>query len=183
MIEGPMRLEVNLGGCGQAHVRNAARAIIYTILFHRCFGQVTPKTEEILDISVPIIDNQSLIDDVEQYATDYAMSKSRSEVHTYDQSKSNRTLRIEFMEKKVRKNWFSRTAEEDVCWEIWDIRISSSQRSASAMHGPQDVAPKDLDLKATLLNIVSLVNQRNDDYIPPIPYNDANPFTYHLSIR
>ena len=182
MSDSPTRLSITVDGCSNLYIKSVAKALLYTILFHRCFGQVVPKTEEILDISIPIIDDQAMVDAVEQHATDYAYALQRRDHRVYGSTKNGCMLRVDFYEKKVRKNWFSR-AEEDVCWETWNVAINNVVSDEVSRTNDKGLIALTQNLQDALLQIVEIMNQRNDHYIPPIPYNDANPFTYHIAVQ
>lgn len=183
-------LQITVGSCELSYVKAVAKAVLHAILFHRIFGQVTPKTHELLDLTLPSVDDDAVEDVVEERAAAYVNSLLRSPASVEgggagtgagggEQAPS---LALEFYEKKVRKAWFSR-AEEDVCWESWtiDVRVIPSSRSESERK--RNLQALGNQLESAVLKILMAVNQRNEEYIPPIPYNEATPFPYQIFVR
>jgi len=71
--------------------------ILHTIFFHRFFPSVRPKTRDVLELTLPFVDD-----------VDTGVRGS---------------LVVQFFEKKRRKAWFTK-GEEEVCWEQWTLDVT-----------------------------------------------------------
>ncbi|WEW56625.1 hypothetical protein PRK78_002073 [Emydomyces testavorans] len=111
-----------------ASVKDVLKGILNTIFFHRYFPCVRPDTFDVLDLTLPAIDDvelETLID-----------SRINTLVRQHLSSTSNSPnggvrgrIAVQFFEKKRRKGglWFGGLAgknEEEVCWEIWTVNVT-----------------------------------------------------------
>ncbi|KAF9432019.1 hypothetical protein BGZ76_011409 [Entomortierella beljakovae] len=150
----------------------AVQAILHTILFHRVFANVKPRDMDILDITIPIIDDPDLEKLISERITAFVKA-----VESNPQGKGQ--IGVMFYEKRTKRAWFSSTSSE-VCWEQWVITINvvtnvnekDKQRSFKNMEKA---------LSSLFLNILRTVNERKD-HIPPITTSDGNPFPYQIVI-
>lgn len=197
------QLVIDLGAIDQLTARECVKAVCGCIFFHRLFGQVVPRETEVLDVTVPAADDPDLDALLDARAAAYIAAvrdasglRSRS---TFDRDRSHTntvggvdaaaratqpTLCIEFFEKRKNKGWFSR-AEEAVCWESWHVTCTLSQPTGTARADAdrtRAVASTRAALTKALWRVVQLVNRRNDEYIPSIPYGEGNPFPYQIAV-
>ncbi|ESK88730.1 duf1649 domain protein [Moniliophthora roreri MCA 2997] len=96
-------------------------AILHSILFHRLFGTVKPKTIEVLDVTMPGVSDpemEALVSDkVDAFwkGVERGMGKRGQ-------------ITVTFAEKKNKKAWFQVYAvEEEVPWEQWVINAEIRQ--------------------------------------------------------
>ncbi len=119
------------------------------IFFHRHWTPVTPTTRDLLDTTLPAVDDVDLDTLIDQRATSLARALETSpsthspsgqhrpstHAHTvsYNQGgngsgvtgQSGRAqIVVQFLEKKRRKNWFGR--DEEVCWEQWTLDVTTA---------------------------------------------------------
>ncbi len=170
------------------------------------FGQIVPKTHELLDLTYVSVDEpglEELVDAKAEACLRAAKSGTRPTTpgvgggsgggggggggggtgqiggtsHTMAQ------LVVEFYEKKTRKAWFGRS-EEEVVWEQWALQIpllpAVSRRSDR--EGLEIQGTMRTGLERALLRIIALVNERNEGYLPPILTNESNPFPYQIFV-
>ncbi|KAF9182728.1 hypothetical protein BGZ51_004474 [Haplosporangium sp. Z 767] len=151
-------------------LKDALRAILHTILFHRVFANIKPKDMDILDLTIPIIDDPEIERLVNEKITSFVKA-----VDANPQGKGQ--IGVLFYEKRTKRAWFSSTSSE-VCWEQWAITIhvvtnineKDKQRSIKNMEKA---------LSSLFLSILRTVNERKD-HIPPITTSDGNPFPYQV---
>ncbi|KAG0200598.1 hypothetical protein BGX28_006394 [Mortierella sp. GBA30] len=156
----------------RALLKDALRAILHTILFHRVFANIKPRDMDILDLTIPIIDDPEV-----DRLVDEKISAFVKAVDANPQNKGQ--IGVMFYEKRTRRAWFSSTSSE-VCWEQWAITIhvvtntneKDKQRSIKLMEKA---------LSSLFLSILRTVNERKD-HIPPITTSEGNPFPYQIVI-
>ncbi|KAG0303043.1 hypothetical protein BGZ97_002066 [Linnemannia gamsii] len=154
------------------YLKDALRAILHTVLFHRVFANIKPKDMDILELTIPIIDDPEV-----DKLVDEKIAAFVKVVDANPQSKGQ--IGIMFYEKRTKRAWFSSTSSE-VCWEQWAITINvvtnindkDKQRSIKNMEKA---------LSSLFLSILRTVNERKD-HIPPITTSDGNPFPYQIVI-
>jgi len=100
--------------------------ILHTIFFHRFFPSIRPKTRDILDITLPVVEDvelETLIDQrtatlvrqLDAGSGDMRMGGGGGGVRTQ--------MAVQFFEKKRRKAWFGK-GEEETCWEAWTLDVT-----------------------------------------------------------
>ncbi|KZW01329.1 DUF1649-domain-containing protein [Exidia glandulosa HHB12029] len=103
--------------------KDALRALLHAILFHRLFGTIRPTSFDVLDITFPEVDDQS-IDDLIRGRVDALF-------RALDLDKNRRgQLVVTFSEKRPKKSgWFSsiEVRREEVIWEQWIINVEARQ--------------------------------------------------------
>lgn len=171
-----MDMTVDIDACEFTFTKEVTKALLHTIFFNRLFGQISPKTYELLDLSLPLVDDAEIESLVEERATEYVGALRNTS------AADPASLVLEFYEKKTRKAWFSR-AEEEICWESWSIKIKVTPTSRTEAERKQNLATLERELEGAVQKILTLSNDRNDEYIPPIPYSEGNPFPYRVFVR
>ncbi|KAF2968500.1 hypothetical protein GQX73_g5123 [Xylaria multiplex] len=136
-----------------ASVRDVVRGILHTIFFHRFFPSLAPRSREVLDITLPFVDDAELDTMIEKRAAELARELDAERTHTHS-SISNAPLHhlsqqrggavtatvsnggrgnisVQFFEKKRRKAWYMRAAygggDEEVCWECWTVKVTVAE--------------------------------------------------------
>jgi autophagy-related protein 101 len=118
----------------------SAPAILHTIFFHRYFTSISPLTRDLLDLTLPAIDDVDLETLIEQRTM--ALVRAIDSTH---QQRGRGQLVVQFFEKKRKKAYFFGRAEEDVCWEQWTLDVTLAQpRTETGMPQTQDIVWKTL---------------------------------------
>ncbi|KAL6164844.1 hypothetical protein ACJQWK_09564 [Exserohilum turcicum] len=159
-----------------AFVKDVVKAILHTIFFHRYFTSISPLTRDLLDLTLPAIDDVDLETLIEQKT--FALVRSIDSTH---QPRGRGQIVVQFFEKKRRKTYFFAKADEDVCWEQWTLDVTLAQpRTETDALKVRRAMTKSLEKAAH--KIIAIVN-RDKDHIPPITTTDANPFPYQIIVN
>ncbi|KAF2404304.1 DUF1649-domain-containing protein, partial [Trichodelitschia bisporula] len=166
-------------------VKDIVKAILHTIFFHRYFIPTVPLTRDVLDQTLPAIDDVDLETLIDQRATSLvrALDTSGAAVGTVPRAgQSGRAqLVVQFFEKKRRKTYFFGKADEEVCWEQWAIDVTAAApRTETDRIKVRKAMEKSLHKAA--IKIVTIVNQHKE-HIPPITTTETNPFPYQILIN
>ncbi|KAF8950902.1 hypothetical protein CPC16_002346 [Podila verticillata] len=153
-------------------LKDALRAILHTILFHRVFANIKPRDIDILDITIPIIDDPEIDRLVDEKIAAFVKSVDSSQ-----QSKGQ--IGLMFYEKRTKRAWFSSSSAE-VCWEQWGITINIVTNT-NEKDRQRSIKNMEKALSSLFLSILRTVNERKD-HIPPITTSDGNPFPYQIII-
>ncbi|RPB16004.1 DUF1649-domain-containing protein [Morchella conica CCBAS932] len=161
----------------RALVKDIVKGVISTIFFHRFFPTVRPKTRDLLDLTLPAVDDPELEELIDERTN--VLIKA-IEASTSTGSKPHRgQIAVEFYERRPKKAWFSK-AEEKVCWEQWVLNVTlvtiktDSDRARAR-------ASLEHQLQKAVLEIITTASLRKD-HIPPITTNDLNPFPYQIIV-
>ncbi|KAF9088116.1 hypothetical protein BGX29_006753 [Mortierella sp. GBA35] len=156
----------------RSYLKDALRAILHTVLFHRVFANIKPRDMDILDLTIPIIDDPEV-----DKLVDEKIAAFVKVVDSNPQSKGQ--IGIMFYEKRTKRAWFSSTSSE-VCWEQWAITINVVT-NINEKDKQRSIKNMEKALSSLFLNILRTVNERKD-HIPPITTSDGNPFPYQIVI-
>lgn len=102
-------------------------AILHTIFFHRYFTSISPLTRDLLDLTLPAIDDVDLETLIDQRTI--ALVRAIDGAH---QQRGRGQLVVQFFEKKRRKTYFFGKADEEVCWEQWTLDVTLAQPRTEA---------------------------------------------------
>jgi hypothetical protein len=123
-------------------LRPPRSAILHTIFFHRYFIPIVPVTRDLLDQTLPAIDDVDLETLIDQRATSLVRaiepatggsSPSTAGVGRVSSGgggsgaggQSGRAqITVSFYEKKRRKGYFFGKTDEEVCWEVWTLDVT-----------------------------------------------------------
>ncbi|EFR00739.1 hypothetical protein MGYG_03744 [Nannizzia gypsea CBS 118893] len=169
----------------RASVKEIVKAgVIHAIFFHRYFPCVRPDSVDVLDLTLPVVDDlevETLIDArvnalIQQYlstASNSATGGVRSRIA------------VQFFEKRRKKSgaWFTGltgNGEEEVCWEIWTLDITIATPRTELDRAKVRKAMEKM-LRKAALKIVAIAN-KNKDHIPPIT-SESNPFPYQIVLN
>jgi hypothetical protein len=188
------------------------KGILHTIFFTRFFPSLTPRTRDVLDLTLPYVDDDELETMIDQRASalERQLDAERSSGGGNHAATANGGGRgqvaIQFFEKRRRKAWLSR-GDEEVCWESWTLKVTVAEpRTESGMplplppfssldpsamgHGVDLVlmierAKVRRAMEQTLLTTaMKIVTFANahKDHIPPITTQGGNPFPFKINI-
>lgn len=122
--------------------------ILHTIFFHRFFPSVLPRTRDVLDLTLPYIENaelETLIDQrtamlVRQLEAERGAGQGAGAggggglgyggpgVGSSNHRGGRGQVSVQFFEKRRRKAWYvMRGGEEEVCWESWTVKVTVAE--------------------------------------------------------
>lgn len=113
-------------------------AILHTIFFHRFFPALTPHTRDVLDLTLPYVDDDELETMIDQRvaALERQLDAERSSgaLTTTATTTTNAAagtggrgqMAVQFFEKRRRKAWLSR-GDDEVCWECWTVKVTVAE--------------------------------------------------------
>ena len=107
--------------------------ILHTIFFHRYFPSIRPKSRDLLDVTLPVVDEVELDTLIDQRAT--ALIRQIDTTSNRHSNSGRGQVVVQFFEKKRRKAWFAK-AEEEVCWEQWtlDVTLATPRTESGGWH-------------------------------------------------
>ncbi|KAF8472452.1 autophagy-related protein [Kalaharituber pfeilii] len=160
--------------------KDIVRGILSTIFFHRIFPPIKPTTRDLLDLTLPYVDDPELLTQIEEKATTLIRS-----IENTGSSTSTGQLAVQFFERRTpakRINiWFAPKAEQEVCWEQWIIKVTLvTPRTDSDRVRIRQAMESNLQ-KAVMQIITNTTCHR--DHIPPIITSEKNPFPYHIVVQ
>jgi len=161
-------------------VKDVVRGILHTIFFHRFFPSIRPKTRDILDLTLPFVDDVELETLIDQRTATLVRQLDTSSDLGARNTGVRGLMAVQFFEKKRRKAWFMK-GEEEVCWEQWTLDVTLATPRTESERAKVRKAMEAMLLKAAM-KIVTTVN-REKDHIPPITTSEANPFPYQIVIN
>ncbi|KAI0866845.1 DUF1649-domain-containing protein [Xylaria cubensis] len=189
-----------------ASVRDVVRGILHTIFFHRFFPSLAPRSREVLDITLPFVDDAELDTMIEKRAAELARELDAERTHSsassvplhhhLSQQRGAATaqagshggrgnISVQFFEKKRRKTWYMRAAygggDEEVCWECWTVKVTVAEPRTESERAKVRKAMEQT-LLTTAMKIVTCVNSYKD-HIPPITTSETNPFPYQINVN
>ncbi|CAK7199970.1 hypothetical protein SEUCBS139899_002658 [Sporothrix eucalyptigena] len=171
-------------------VRDVVRGILHTIFFHRFFPSVLPRTRDVLDLTLPYIDDaelETLIDQrtamlVRQLEEEKTASITGGGGGGNSRGGGRGQISVQFFEKRRRKAWYvMRGGEEEVCWESWTVKVTVAEPRTESERVKVRQAMEST-LLAAVMKIVTSVNTHKD-HIPPITTSEANPFPYQINVN
>ncbi|KAF2200854.1 DUF1649-domain-containing protein [Delitschia confertaspora ATCC 74209] len=159
-----------------ACMKDVVKAILHTIFFHRYFSSISPLTRDLLDLTLPAIDDVDLETLIDQRTNQLIRA-----IESTHQQRGRGQLAVQFMEKKRKKGYFFGKQEDEVCWERWILDVTcATPRTETDVIKVRRAMEKSLQKAA--LKIVTIVN-RDKDHIPPITTTNENPFPYHIIVN
>ncbi|OCH90518.1 DUF1649-domain-containing protein [Obba rivulosa] len=99
--------------------KDVLRAVLHAILFHRLFGTIKPQMFEVLDVTMPGVDDSDMIALIDNKVDSFWKSMESG------RNKSGQ-ITVTFSEKRPRKTWFI-LGEEEVPWEQWIVNAEIRQ--------------------------------------------------------
>ncbi|EXL86055.1 hypothetical protein FOPG_02274 [Fusarium oxysporum f. sp. conglutinans race 2 54008] len=167
-------------------VHEVVKGILHTIFFNRFFPSIVPQTREVLDTTLPYVDDDELETMIDQRVAalerqiDVQRSSGGANSASIGSGNGGRgQLVVQFFEKRRRKAWLSR-GDEEVCWECWTIKVTVAEPRTESERAKVRRAMEQT-LSATAMKIVAFVNTHKD-HIPPITTQGTNPFPYKINI-
>ena len=99
--------------------------ILHTIFFHRYFPSIRPANVDILDLTLPAINDVDLETLIDSRVTTLIRQHLSSSANSPNGGVRSR-IAVQFFEKRRRKGglWFGGKGEEEICWEIWTVDVT-----------------------------------------------------------
>ena len=102
--------------------------ILHTIFFHRYFPCIRPTAFDVLDLTLPAIDDVELETLIDSRVNSLILQHLSLTSNSPNGGVRGR-IAVKFFEKKRRKGglWFgglSGKGEEEICWEIWTVDVT-----------------------------------------------------------
>ncbi|KJZ78968.1 hypothetical protein HIM_01741 [Hirsutella minnesotensis 3608] len=159
-------------------------AILHTIFFTRFFPSLTPRTRDVLDLTLPYVDDAELETMIDQRASalerQLDAERSSSAATAAPNGNGGRgQVAVQFFEKRRRKAWLSR-GDEEVCWECWTVKVTVAEPRTESERAKVRRAMEQT-LLTTAMKIVTFANSHKD-HIPPITTQGGNPFPFKISV-
>ncbi|KAL6869511.1 hypothetical protein ACO1O0_000837 [Amphichorda felina] len=111
-------------------VRDIVKGILHTIFFHRFFPALTPHTRDVLDLTLPYVDDDELETMIDQRAAalerQLHAERSSGTVGSGNTGGGRGQMVVQFYEKRRRKAWLSR-GDDEVCWECWTVKVTVAE--------------------------------------------------------
>lgn len=168
-------------------VRDVLKGVLNLIFFHRYFPSIRPTTFDVLDFTLPAINDEDLETLIESRISALVRQHSTAaNTHEGGGGGVRGRIAVEFYEKKRRRSgiWFGGLAgkgEEEVCWEVWNLDVTIATPRTESERAKVRKAMENMLQKAAL-KILAVVN-REKDHIPPITTSDSNPFPYRIVLN
>jgi autophagy-related protein 101 len=101
----------------------AYSGILHTIFFHRFFPSIRPKTRDVLDLTLPVVEEVELETLIDQRTAALVRQLDTSSDMGVRSTGVRGQIAVQFFEKRRRKAWFTK-GEEEVCWEQWTLDVT-----------------------------------------------------------
>jgi len=114
------------GSCSTFHLKlqlTIYSGILHTIFFHRFFPSIRPKTRDVLDLTLPVVEEVELETLIDQRTAALVRQLDTSSDMGVRSTGVRGQIAVQFFEKKRRKAWFTK-GEEEVCWEQWTLDVT-----------------------------------------------------------
>ncbi|KAI0997014.1 hypothetical protein K3495_g11170 [Podosphaera aphanis] len=161
-------------------VKDVVRGILHAVFFHRFFPSLRPKTRDVLDLTLPFVDDVELEMLIDQRTAALVRQLGTSCDMANRNGGGRGMIFVQFFEKRRRKAWFAK-GEEEICWEQWTLDVTLATPKTELERSKVRKAMEQMLLKAAM-KIVTTVN-REKDHIPPITTSESNPFPYHIIVN
>ncbi|KAK2765967.1 hypothetical protein FQN54_007482 [Arachnomyces sp. PD_36] len=166
-------------------VKDIVKGILHTIFFHRYFPSIRPSNIDILDLTLPVINDVDLETLIDSRVTTLIRQHLSSSANSPNGGGRSR-IAVQFFEKRRRKGglWFGGLGgkgEEEICWEIWTVDVTIATPRTESERAKVRKAMEKMLQKAAL-KIITVVN-KDKDHIPPITTSDTNPFPYQIVLN
>ncbi|KAF2093883.1 DUF1649-domain-containing protein [Rhizodiscina lignyota] len=175
--------------------KDIIKAVLHTIFFHRYFTPIVPVSRDLLDLTLPAIDDVDLETLIDQRASALVRELGSGEGGGLGRGggygaggmggmsgASRGQLAVQFYEKRRRKGYtFFGKGDEEVCWEQWTLDVTlATPRTETDVIKVRRAMEK--SLQKTTMKIIDIVN-RDKGHIPPITTTESNPFPYQILVN
>ncbi|KAI1200017.1 DUF1649-domain-containing protein [Nemania serpens] len=196
-----------------ASVRDVVRGILHTIFFHRFFPSLAPCSREVLDITLPFVEDAELDTMIETRAAELARELDAERTHSHSSGSSVPShhylsqqrggmaaataaaaagsnggrghISVQFFEKKRRKTWYMRAAYGGGDEEVcWESWTVKVTVAEPRTESERAKVRKAME-QTLLTTAMKIVTCVNShkDHIPPITTSETNPFPYQINVN
>ncbi|KAL4788037.1 autophagy-related protein [Aspergillus varians] len=177
-------------------VRDVLKGVLNLIFFHRYFPSIRPTTFDVLDFTLPAINDVDLQTLIDSRISSLVRQHSSSTPGAHDSGSGSGgggggggvrgRIAVEFYEKQRRRSgmWFTGLTgkgDEEVCWEVWNLDVTVATPRTESERAKVRKAMENMLQKAAL-KIIAVVN-RDKDHLPPITTTDSNPYPYRIVLN
>ncbi|KAI0074217.1 DUF1649-domain-containing protein [Panus rudis PR-1116 ss-1] len=177
MSEPYAKIEINLV-LDRHTTKEVLRAVLHAVLFHRLFGTVKPQTFEVLDVTLPGVDDPEIKALVQEKVDAFWKAVELG-------SSKRGQITLVMSERRQRKTWFPVLGgEEEVPWEQWNINAEVRQPTTERerLKFNQDLASTLTKSLKTILTHTSSAPGRSG--VPPITNaGGISPFPYKITVK
>jgi len=157
--------------------------VLHTIFFHRTFPAVRPIDRDVLDITLPTVDDVDIETLIDQQATALVRQMDGTFSPYAGQTNGRGQLLVQFYEKRQKPRISSyffggRSVEEEVCWEQWTIDVTLAQPKTHAEYAKVRTA-METSLEKAVMKIITTAGEEKE-HIPQITTNETHPFPYKI---
>ncbi|KAH7100933.1 DUF1649-domain-containing protein [Auriculariales sp. MPI-PUGE-AT-0066] len=147
----------------RVHGREILRGLLHAVLFHRLLGIIKPATIEVLDVTIPKIDDPKID----------AMVNAKADA-----------LIVTFADRVTKKSWFS-SGEEDVTWEQWLLDITAVAHPIPASNAEAFTnAQSDMLTRALRIILEHTSSDQGRAAVPRIKdLSGVSPFPWRIEVR
>ncbi|EJU02520.1 DUF1649-domain-containing protein [Dacryopinax primogenitus] len=153
--------------------KEALRALLHLILFHRLFGCIKPRTTEIFDLTLPAVDEPE-IDNIVNIKIDQFWKTLESSANSRAQ------MIVVFSEKRTKKSWFT-SNEEEVPWEKWIIEAQLTSKADPPQRNNAQNSVTRSHLQRCMQRVLEHVDEKRDA-VPPIQAQTLVPFPMSITV-
>ncbi|KAF3925545.1 hypothetical protein ABW21_db0201535 [Orbilia brochopaga] len=141
--------------------KDVVKAILAAIFFHRLFPSIRPKTRDLLDLTLPSVDDAELDALIDNRTSSMIRSVESTPGSSSAKTQIAKSIVSFFEKKQKRKAWFS-TKDEEVCWESWllDITLLYPRTEAQRLQARKDMENA---LQLTIMKIIDIVNITSEE--------------------
>lgn len=161
--------------------REVLGGLLHTILFHRLFGSVQPRSFDVLDVTFPGVADA----EIERLISSKldVLWRALDESGGLAAGRKRGQLSVTFYERRQKKAWFS-IGEEEIPWEIWivtaDVYSPPTEQDRQAIVGALPDALNNILL--TILTHTS--SEQGRQSVPPIRTAGVlSPFAYKIEVK
>ncbi|KAI0338551.1 hypothetical protein BDW22DRAFT_1432356 [Trametopsis cervina] len=157
--------------------RDALRAVLHAILFHRLFGNIKPMTFQLLDVTMPGVDDEDIKQLVDAKVGVFWKAMEGGP-HKRGQ------ITITFSEKRPRKTWFIIDGEEEVTWEQWNINAEIQQPVNEKQRRAFETELASTLTKTLKMLLTHTSSESGRDAVPLITNSlGISPFPYKMVVK
>eukprot|EP01134_Creolimax_fragrantissima_P000980 CFRG0980T1 len=161
-----------------AQISDGLSALLHSILFHRAFGEVTPRVVDCksIDLSFVCCNNADVMSAVENKVKDFCVALDR----TANEQEKRAQICVTFSEMREKTNMLMITRQESVVWEEWIIRTQLVMpRNETERHERKQQVEEQI-----LRNTERIIFACNSKYnhIPRVPNSSLFPFPFEIFV-